>query len=328
MTDPSSKAKGLRIIFAGTPDFAATSLAALINSHHTVCAVFTQPDRKAGRGRKLSSSPVKVLAEKQDIPLFQPTSLKSDHSQLQLKSLNADVMVVAAYGLLLPAEVLLIPALGCINIHASLLPRWRGAAPIQRAILAGDTLSGITFMQMDEGLDTGDMLKKVACAIAPNETGGSLHDKLATLGAEHISALLDELQAGKSVAEPQDESQACYAKKLSKEEALLNWHDEAKKLERMIRAFNPWPVAFTTLKPEAKEKQNIRIWQALADTKPATMTTVPGTIVESNKTGITVATGKDLLTLTHLQLPGSKVLSAEQLLNARQDLFKPGQILG
>lgn len=338
MTDSSSKPRGLRVIFAGTPDFAAASLNALISSQHTVCAVFTQPDRKAGRGRKLNSSPVKILAEKNAIPIFQPNSLKLEDSQQPLRALKADIMVVAAYGLLLPATVLTIPPLGCVNIHASLLPRWRGAAPIQRAILAGDELSGITFMQMDEGLDTGTMLKKVECSIAPDETGGSLHDKLAKLGAEHLGKLLDDLKAGKVIAEPQDETQACYAKKLSKEEALINWHDDAAKLERMIRAFNPWPVAFTTLASNGSENgseaQTLRIWNAHLTNKTSTSQDAiatenrPGTIIDSSKKGIVVTTGKGLLTLSHLQLPGSKTLSAEQLLNAKHELFKPGQVLG
>lgn len=330
MTDSSSKPRGLRVIFAGTPDFAAASLDALINSQHTVCAVFTQPDRKAGRGRKLNRSPVKILAEQHAIPVFQPTSLKLEDSQQQLRALKADIMIVAAYGLLLPSAVLSIPPLGCVNIHASLLPRWRGAAPIQRAIQAGDELSGITFMQMDEGLDTGAMLKKVECSIAPDETGGSLHDKLARLGAEHLGELLDDLKAGKVIGQPQNEAQACYAKKLSKEEALINWHDDAAKLARTIRAFNPWPVAFTTLANPGSEELILRIWNAhqTNNTSAFHEETRPGTIIDSSKNGIVVTTGKGLLTLSHLQLPGSRTLNAEQLLNAKRELFKPGVVLG
>lgn len=338
MTDSGIPPKGLRVIFAGTPDFAAASLSALINSHHTVCAVFTQPDRQSGRGRKLSFSPVKLLAEEHKIPLYQPKTLKSEEIQLELATLNADVMVVAAYGLLLPKAVLSIPPLGCINIHASLLPRWRGAAPIQRAILAGDKTTGITFMQMDEGLDTGNMLKKVQCPIDADETGGSLHDKLTALGADNISKILDGLSDGSLDGEVQDENRACYAPKLTKEEALINWNDEADKLERMVRAFNPWPVTYTTINT-GKQMENLRIWQAKTvpqdsiktiqtNKDPDRDTMQPGTIVESNKKGMVVATGKGFLTLTRLQLPGSKALNAEQILNAKKALFEAGIKLG
>lgn len=333
---PSSKQnpKNLRVIFAGTPEFAASSLSTIINSHHTVCAVFTQPDRKAGRGRKLNKSPVKLLAEEHSIPVYQPGNLKSEEDQLKIQALKADIMVVAAYGLILPKTVLNMPALGCINIHASILPRWRGAAPIQRAILAGDTLSGITFMKMDEGLDTGDMLLKVECSINSEETGGSLHDKLASLGAEHIVSVLDQLNTGKINAEQQDESQSCYARKLNKEEALVNWCDRAEELEKMIRAFNPWPVAYTTIENNKAETLNLRIWGAQlvkkipASNSSAISNATPGTIIESNKNSIVVATGEDLLSITRLQLPGSKALNAEQLLNAKRELFKPGTKLG
>ena len=335
MTSSKRNQKSLRVIFAGTPDFAATSLNALIHSHHTVCAVFTQPDRKAGRGRKLNKSPVKLLAEEHSIPVYQPSNLKTGEDQQQIEVLNADVMVVAAYGLILPKTVLSMPSLGCINIHASLLPRWRGAAPIQRAIIAGDTTTGITYMEMDEGLDTGGMLFKVDCDIGPGETGGSLHDKLATLGAEHIVSVLDQLANDNIETEQQDENLACYAKKLSKEEALVNWCDTSEELERMVRAFNSWPVAYTTIENDKSETQNLRIWdvrvikndthkiqESNSDNKS------PGTIVENSKSGIVVVTGDGLLAITRLQLPGSKALNAEQILNAKRELFKPGTKLG
>ena len=338
MTDSGLPPKALRVIFAGTPDFAAASLSALINSHHTVCSVFTQPDRQSGRGRKLNFSPVKLLAEKHQIPLYQPSSLKSEEVQLEIKNIKADVMVVAAYGLLLPKAVLSIPPLGCINIHASLLPRWRGAAPIQRALLAGDKITGITFMQMDEGLDTGNMLKKIQCSIDPDETGGSLHDKLTNLGADNISETLDGLLDGSLVSEAQNEDQACYAPKLTKEEALINWNEEADNLERMVRAFNPWPVTYTPINT-GKQTENLRIWQAKALPQGYPVTSLankgmddeviqPGTIVESDKKGIVVAAGKGFLSLTSLQLPGSRALTAEQILNAKKALFEPGVKLG
>lgn len=330
MTNSRQNQKSLRVIFAGTPDFAAASLNALINSHHTVCAVFTQPDRKAGRGRKPNKSPVKQVAEGHSIPIYQPINLKTEENQLQIKSLNADVMVVAAYGLILPKSVLNMPTLGCINIHASLLPRWRGAAPIQRAILAGDTRTGITYMEMDEGLDTGNMILKVECDINSGETGGSLQDKLATLGAEHIVSVLDQLTIGILSSEQQDENLACYAKKLNKGEALINWRNKADMLEKTVRAFNPWPVAYTTIENKQSEIQNLRIWDThiIKNTSPLPQSVIPGTIIESSKNGIVVVTGDGLLSITQLQLPGSKTLSAEQVLNAKRELFKPGTKLG
>jgi len=347
VTSSKRNPKSLRVIFAGTPDFAADSLNALINSHHTVCAVFTQPDRKAGRGRKLNKSPVKLLAEEHSIPVYQPSNLKTEENQQQIQALNADVMVVAAYGLILPKQVLNMTTLGCINIHASLLPRWRGAAPIQRAILAGDTTTGITFMEMDEGLDTGGMLLKVECDIDSGETGGSLHDKLAAIGAKRIVSVLDCLAIGDKNVEQQQEQQACYAKKLHKAEALIDWCDKAEELEKMIRAFNPWPVAYTTIENHKSEIQNLRVWDAKVvkneslttqnsvsdDGAPGTISntisnTIPGTIIESSKNGIVIVTGDGLLAITRLQLPGSKALSAEQVLNAKRELFKTGTKLG
>ena len=236
--------KSLNIIFAGTPDFAAQHLQAILNSQHNVIAVYTQPDKLAGRGKKLQASPVKQLAEQNNISVYQPKSLRKEEAQSELKALNADVLVVVAYGLILPKAVLDAPRLGCLNVHGSILPRWRGAAPIQRSIWAGDTQTGVTIMQMDEGLDTGDMLHKVYCDILPTETSTSLYNKLAELAPSALIDVLDNLENGKFIAEKQDDSQSNYAEKLSKEEAQLDWSLSAMQLERNIRAFNPWPIAY------------------------------------------------------------------------------------
>ena len=299
----------LKIIYAGTPEFAAVALQALLDSPHWVCAVYTQPDRPAGRGRKLTASPVKQLAVHHDIPVLQPESLKSAGQQATLAALGADVMVVAAYGLLLPAEVLVIPPLGCLNIHASLLPRWRGAAPIQRAIQAGDAETGITIMQMDVGLDTGDMLYRVATPITPADTAQTLHDRLATLGATALLETLEGLQQGRLQPEKQDATQACYAHKLSKAEAMIDWHQPATQIARQVAAFNPWPVAQTRL-----GDQLVRIWQAeaVANNAPGQ----PGQVVHCDKHGIEVCCGEGMLRLLRLQLPGGKPLSAAEFLNA------------
>ncbi|WP_194868792.1 methionyl-tRNA formyltransferase [Pseudoalteromonas sp. PPB1] len=311
--------KSLRIVFAGTPDFAAKHLAALIASHHDVVAVYSQPDRPAGRGKKLKASEVKTLALEHDLPVYQPQSLKSDDAQAELAALNADVMVVVAYGLLLPKAILDTPRLGCLNVHGSILPRWRGAAPIQRAIWAGDKETGVTIMQMDEGLDTGDMLHIATCPIDEDETSASLYNKLAELGPGALVATLDKLAAGTLNAEPQDDAQANYAKKLSKEEANIDWQLDALQIERNIRAFNPWPVCYTQM-----QGQTVKIWQAQVVSQKGT----PGQVLSADKNGITIACGEQALTITQLQPQGKKPMSAQDFLNGRSDWVAPGSQVG
>lgn len=309
----------LNIIFAGTPDFAARHLDALLSSSHNVVGVFTQPDRPAGRGNKLTASPVKQLAEQHNIPVFQPKSLRPEENQQLVASLNADVMVVVAYGLILPAPVLDMPRLGCINVHGSLLPKWRGAAPIQRSLWAGDSETGVTIMKMDVGLDTGDMLHKLACPIEPEDTSASLYNKLAELGPAGMLTTLEQLSAGTTKPEVQDEAQVSYAEKLSKDEARLDWSLSAAQLERCIRAFNPWPVSYFTV-----EDQPIKVWKA--SVQPP-VDGEPGEIVQADKRGIQVATAEGVLVLEELQPAGKKAMKAQDLLNSRRDWFTPGNIL-
>ena len=297
----------LKIIFAGTPDFAVSALEACMASKHEVIAVYTQPDRPAGRGRKIKYSPVKQLAVNADIPVYQPKKLAKDETA-QLEQLNADLMLVSAYGLLLPKEVLAIPKIGCINIHASLLPKWRGAAPIQRAIIAGDQETGISIMQMVEELDAGPVLKTFACDISATDTGSSLHDRLAKLAAKKIDRVLCQLQAQELVAVAQDHTRSSYAKKLTKQEANIDWHEKAYLIERKIRAFNAWPVAYTFL-----NDLRLRIWNA--DVAQIEHDVLPGSIISADKNGVLVATGDGAIDLTAVQQPGGKVISAQDFLN-------------
>ncbi|WP_411166536.1 Methionyl-tRNA formyltransferase [Aeromonas sp. DSM 116730] len=307
----------LKLIFAGTPDFAARHLAALLSSDHEVVAVYTQPDKPAGRGQKLTASPVKELALAHSLPVYQPASLRNEAAQAELAALGADLMVVVAYGLILPKAVLDTPRLGCLNVHGSLLPRWRGAAPIQRAIWAGDAETGVTIMQMDVGLDTGAMIRKVSCPIAFDETSASLYDKLAELGPQALVDTLNAMAAGETTAEAQDDALANYAQKLSKEEARIDWSMEAVAIERCIRAFNPWPISWF----EAAE-QTIKVWQAeVIDSDHGQSA---GTLLKADKQGIDVATGKGVLRLLTLQPPGKKAMSVPDLLNSRRDWFEPG----
>lgn len=309
----------LRLIFAGTPEFAARHLKALIDSKHQLIATYTQPDRPAGRGRKLQSSPVKQLAETAGIPVYQPESLRDTREQQTLAELDADLMIVVAYGLILPQAVLDAPGMGCLNVHASLLPRWRGAAPIQRAIAAGDTETGITIMQMDAGLDTGAMLATARCAIARQTTAASLHDQLADLGAPLLLEVLEDVRGHQQQALKQDDAQATYASKILKSEAEIDWRQDAATLDRLTRAFNPFPICYTTLAGE-----RVKIWQA----RPAgtiSMPEAPGTILRADKEGILVNCGVGQFNIQRLQLPGGKPLSAEQLLSSRAQQFAPGQ---
>jgi methionyl-tRNA formyltransferase len=292
-------------------------LAALLSSEHEVIAVYTQPDRPAGRGKKLTASPVKNIALENDIPVYQPENFKSDEAKQELADLNADIMVVVAYGLLLPQAVLDTPRLGCINVHGSILPRWRGAAPIQRSIWAGDAETGVTIMQMDIGLDTGDMLKIATLPIEATDTSASMYEKLAGLGPDALVDCLADIAAGTAVAEKQDDELANYAKKLSKEEARINWSDDAAHIERCVRAFNPWPMSHF----EAAEN-SIKVWQSRVaeqtSDKPA------GTILQADKTGIYVATGQGVLVLEQLQVPGKKAMSVQDILNSRASWFEVG----
>lgn len=310
----------LRIIFAGTPDFAARHLDALLSSEHQIVGVFTQPDRPAGRGKKLMPSPVKVLAEEKGIPVFQPVSLRPQENQQLVADLQADVMVVVAYGLILPKAVLEMPRLGCLNVHGSLLPRWRGAAPIQRSLWAGDTETGVTIMQMDVGLDTGDMLYKLSCPITAEDTSATLYDKLAQLGPQGLLSTLTQIATGTATPEIQDETQVTYAEKLSKEEALLDWSLPAEQLERCIRAFNPWPMSYFVI-----EDQPVKVWKASVINTQAKVE--PGTIIAANKQGIQVATAEGILNLESLQPAGKKAMNAQDLLNSRREWFTSGNRL-
>ncbi|HTN92957.1 MAG TPA: methionyl-tRNA formyltransferase [Gallionella sp.] len=297
----------MKIIFAGTPLFAVSALAALYRKHQ-VAAVLTQPDRPAGRGMQLAASPVKQYALQHGLAVLQPVTLKSEEAQRSIAALDADVMVVAAYGLILPKEVLQLPRHGCLNIHASLLPRWRGAAPIQRAILAGDTETGITIMQMDEGMDTGDILLRHTCPIKTDDTAQTLHDRLAEMGASSIHEALRLLQTGGLVPIKQDNSAACYAAKLARKEAQIDWKQDARQIERAVRAYNPFPVSQTRFKDVV-----IKIWQAALCPD---MCGAPGRVLAVDKRGITVACGEGALRLEVLQRPGGKAQPAEQFLQA------------
>jgi len=313
------KKRALRLIFAGTPEFAALHLASLVESEHQLAAVYTQPDRPAGRGRQLQASPVKRVAEDAGLTVYQPHSLREEAVQWQLAGLGADVMVVVAYGLLLPQAVLDAPRLGCLNVHASLLPRWRGAAPIQRAIEAGDTVSGITIMQMDAGLDTGDMLGAARCEIGPRATAADLHGQLARLGPPLLLEVLHDIERRQHERRAQDAGAACYAHKVQKAEAALDWRLGAAALDRRVRAFNPTPVCYAIL-----EGRRIRVWESAPLSQDATPHR-PGTIVRADGEGIVVRCGEGDLALRSLQLEGGRALTAAQLLGAHGSLFCPGR---
>lgn len=298
----------MRIVFAGTPEFAVPTLQALLDSPFEVCAVYTQPDRPAGRGRKLTASPVKQLAIAHDIPIYQPENFKHPETVAALQSLNADLMVVIAYGLILPQSVIDTPRLGCINVHGSLLPRWRGAAPIHRALMAGDTKTGVTIMKVTKKLDAGDMLLKVECPITATDTSSSLHDKLAHMGAAALLKVVEQYRDGSVQAEPQDEALATYAPKLEKHESELDWSQSAIELDRKIRGLNAWPVAQTLFKGSV-----LRIWNStLVD---RSISGKPGTI-DCAEHALDVVTGDGVLRLLEVQLPGGKRIAGKDFLNA------------
>lgn len=329
MTDntPLDSNTPLRIVFAGTPDFAAASLQAVLNhadqNNYDVVAVYTQPDRPAGRGQKLVASPVKQLALEHDIPVYQPLNFKDEADRQVLADLNADIMIVAAYGLILPKAVLDTPKLGCINVHASLLPRWRGAAPIHRAVIAGDTITGITIMQMDVGLDTGDMLLKKECDIKPEDTSGILHDRLALLGGEALIEGLEAIRAGEITPETQNEDLTCYAEKLTKQEGEVDWKLDAIIISRRIRGLLPWPGAYTQT-PAGVMKIHAA---TLLNTDDQDFEC--GEITMVSKEGIVVNAGKGSILITELQFPGGKRMSVQDALNGKfKDQLQIGKLLG
>lgn len=307
-----------QIIFAGTPAFAAVALHRLLEAEYKISAVYTQPDRPSGRGHRLTPGPVKEIATTHRLPVYQPPRLKDKAAQAQLAAFAPDLIIVAAYGLILPPAVLDIPRLGCINIHASLLPRWRGAAPIQRALLAGDKETGVSIMQMEAGLDTGSIFSTLSSPIQPDDTTATLHDRLAKLGVEALLQCLPLITAGRATATPQDETRACYAAKIHKEESWLDWSLPAVVLERQVRAFNPWPVAQTQI-----NSQSLRVWSAAA--LPQTTTALPGTVLAADKAGADIATGQGILRLLKVQPAGRRVMPIQAYLNAHR--LTPGILL-
>lgn len=311
----------MKIIFAGTPEFALPALKALINSSHKICAVYTQPDRPAGRGQKLTASPVKNLALAHKLTLYQPLTLKDPETQKQLRELEADIFIDVAYGLLLPETILNIPKFGCVNVHPSLLPRFRGAAPIQRAIMTGSTTTGVTIMKMDAGLDTGDIYKQEILPIDNTDTTETLMAKAAQIGARLLLEVLTTIENGAAKTMPQNNDQVTYANKISKGEGKIDWHKSAAEIERMVRAFNPWPIAYTEI-----DGKYIRIWQAEVKNHAELTENFPsGTIIHTDKKGIDVATGSGILYLAKIQLPGGKPLPVRDILNAHKQLFAPGK---
>jgi methionyl-tRNA formyltransferase len=313
----------LKIVFAGTPQFAIPSLQALLESDHKVSAVYTKPDSPSGRGLRLTYSPVKQFMLEHDpaIPLHQPITLKDVEVQKKLAEFNADIMVVIAYGLILPSPVLSLFKYGCINVHSSLLPRWRGAAPIQRAVLAGDDLTGVTIMQIDEGLDTGHILNKKEYRIQPIDTAEQVHDNLAAIGRQALLETLDLIETGRANPLPQEDHLATYAAKIHKEEAMINWHEPATVIDRQIRAFHPWPIAYTYL-----NGQLLKVWQAEV-VSLETSGHIPGQIISVSDHGIEVATSQGVIRLLTVQIPGGKPISTRNYLNARSKNIIPGETL-
>ena len=314
----------MRVVFAGTPEFAALVMRALLESEHEMVAAYTQPDRPAGRGRRLRASPVKTLAEERGIAIFQPATLRAPVAQANLRALQPDVIAVAAYGLLLPREVLALPREGCINVHASLLPRWRGAAPIQRAILAGDGRTGVSIMHMDEGLDTGDVLAQAEVPILEADTAGDLHDRLAALGGPLLAHTLDRLPKAKAEARPQRASDARHAARITKEEARLDWARSARELDRVVRAMNPSPVAFTTLPLTTGTRHRLRVWRSRF--VPGAHGETPGRVMRASPNEVEVATGEGCLALVEVQAEGARRMPVGEYMKAHP--LAPGAVLG
>ena len=313
----------LRIIFAGTPELSSNIFQALLHAkQHKVIACLTQPDKPAGRGRKLTPSPVKQQALEHSISVYQPETLKSKDIQVLIETLAPDIIVVVAYGLILPEYLLSLPQYGCINVHMSLLPKWRGASPIQQAILAGDAYTGVTIMQMDASLDTGDILAVESFPITATDTSNTLQKKMADIGSQQLIKVLASIQAGTIQPNQQDHSQATYAHKINKLDAKINWQHAASLIDRQIRAFNPSPIAFTQAHNEI-----IRIWHAILPSNQDKGQALPGTIITANKHGIDVATIDGIISLQKIQLPGKKPLSITEILNSKHNLFIPGTIL-
>jgi len=311
--------RALKIIFAGTPEFAVPSLQALMDACQNVIAVYTQPDRPQGRGRQLKPSPVKQLASASAIPVFQPENFRDKADVDMLRALQADLMVVVAYGLILPTKVLEAPRYGCINVHASLLPRWRGAAPIQRAILAGDDETGVSIMQMEAGLDTGSVGKVIRCPIRDTDTSATLHDTLARLGAEALLMMIDDIVGGRCEWQKQREQMVTYANKITKEEACIDWHKPARDIVRAIRAYFPAPVAYTFI-----DDKRIRIFEAeISDEKTDVS---PGTILAVSEKGLTVAALEKTILITKLQFPGKKPQAVSALINSYESFFAIGKV--
>ena len=303
----------MKIIFAGTPDFSVVALQRLLDSKHEIIAVYTQPDRPAGRGRKLTASPVKALALEYDIPVYQPLSLKDEAAQQELIELQADIMIVVAYGLILPEIILSAPKYGCLNIHASVLPRWRGAAPIQRAILAADQATGVTIMQMDKGLDTGDMLLIKPCDIDAGDTASSLHDQLAAMGGTAIMQTLADIEAHRLQPQVQDDAQATYAHKLDKQEARIDWHQDAADIVRKIQAFNSWPVAYTHY-----NGKSLRLWQAyLPEHETHSNNSQYGEVIAESSDGIDIQAENGVVRIIELQMPGKKRIMVKDFINGQ-----------
>jgi methionyl-tRNA formyltransferase len=299
----------MKIVFAGTPDFALPVLQVLRESFHDLVAVYTRPDRPSGRGQRITESPVKRLAGRSHLPVYQPATFRDTDAQAGLRVLEPDLMIVVAYGLILPPAVLAMPRLGCVNVHASLLPRWRGAAPIQRAILAGDRETGVCLMQMDAGLDTGPVLASSTCRIEDDDTGGRLHDRLSAMGAQLVEKNLESIFRGELLPRPQDEDQATYAGKLDKAEAVIDWARSADQIGLQVRAFNPWPVAETRY-----SGRQLRIWEARSINRQVGQP--PGTVVAAGRDGIDVACGAGVLRLLAVQLAGARQVAAVEFLNA------------